>query len=145
MEPQNIYHLFEIEAPLNRVFEVISTGNGLSKWWTESSEGEAGLGNRYSLYFGPGFDWAARVSRYKENQEFELHLEEADEDWTQTKVGFVLKEVEGKVRVDFYHSGWKEANEHFRISTFCWAGYLRLLKEYIEKGTFVEYKERLNI
>lgn len=45
----------------------------------------------------------------------------------------------------FYHTGWKEANAHYRISAFCWAMYLRLLKRYVESGERVRYEERLDV
>ncbi len=47
--------------------------------------------------------------------------------------------------VSFYHMGWPENNEHFRISCYCWAMYLRILKRYIEYGEKVPYKSRLSV
>jgi hypothetical protein len=35
-------------------------------------------------------------------------------------------------------------NEHYRISTFCWAMYLRLMKKAIETGEVVPYAVRLD-
>jgi hypothetical protein len=60
-------------------------------------------------------------------------------------VGFRLR-PEGKgTGVEFYHAGWPSANSHYRISTFCWAMYLRLLKRHIETGEVVEYERRLDV
>jgi hypothetical protein len=47
--------------------------------------------------------------------------------------------------VHFYHEGWPQANEHFKISSFCWAMYLRILKRNIEKGELVPYEKRLDV
>ncbi|QQS40328.1 MAG: SRPBCC domain-containing protein [Acidobacteriota bacterium] len=46
--------------------------------------------------------------------------------------------------VRFSHTGWPNDNDHYRISSFCWAMYLRLMKKYVEDGTVVEYSKRLD-
>lgn len=53
-----------------------------------------------------------------------------------------LSSAETEVR--FSHKGWPDDNDHYRISTFCWAMYLRLMKKYVEDGTVVEYSKRLD-
>ena len=39
----------------------------------------------------------------------------------------------------------KLGGEHFRISSYCWAMYLRVLKRGVEFGEAVPYKDRLNV
>jgi hypothetical protein len=38
-----------------------------------------------------------------------------------------------------------EPNHHFRTSSYCWAMYLRLLKQNLEAGLFVVYEKRLDV
>jgi hypothetical protein len=71
-------------------------------------------------------------------------LTEADEDWQGTRVGFLLDENDGGTQVRFHHTGWPAANEHYRVSCYCWAMYLRLLKRYVEHGEVVDYDVRLD-
>ena len=42
----------------------------------------------------------------------------------------------------FSHTGWPSANEHFRVSSYCWAMYLRVLRRYLEHGEVVPYEQR---
>ena len=77
------------------------------------------------------------------NKEIEFELVEADEDWRGTKVGFSLQEYNGETEVKFHHTGWPELNDHYRISSYCWSMYLRLLKRYVERGEVVHYNDRL--
>jgi len=77
--------------------------------------------------------------------EFELEMVRADEDWMHTKVGFELEEKAGVTEVRFHHRGWPSENEHFRISSFCWAMYLRVLKRHLEHGENVPYERRLEV
>ena len=135
---------FPIRASRARVFAAVSKPSGLDAWWTLSSTGVPEEGAEYLLGFGPGYDWRAVVSRCVPDEEFELELTSADEDWQGSRVGFRLEEAEGKTNVRFHHKGWREANEHYRISCHCWALYLRLLRRFIEEGERVPYAERLD-
>jgi hypothetical protein len=42
-------------------------------------------------------------------------------------------------------TGWPVDNEHWRISCYCWAMYLRLLRRYLEHGEIVPYERRLEV
>jgi hypothetical protein len=85
------------------------------------------------------------ATRYIPDTELELKLSRADEDFQETRLGFLLEGKDGAVNVRFYHTGWPDANEHYRISCFCWAMYLRLLKRYVEFGEVVPYEDRLSV
>ena len=140
----DILHHFHIEASPAKVFEVLSTPEGLNAWWPHDSKGTPGPGERYEFDFGPGYYWIAKVVDFEKDKSICWEMTEADEDWTGTKVGFELKPKEGGgTIVEFFNSGWKEANEHFRRSSYCWAMYLRLLKAYVETGEVVSYEKRL--
>jgi uncharacterized protein YndB with AHSA1/START domain len=136
----DIYQNFQIHAPADKVFRAIATPEGLDTWWTQRSSKD---GDRYVLWFGPKHEWRAVTTRAVPGKEFELELTGADDDWRGTKVGFVLDEAKGTTNARFHHVGWRESNEHYRISCYCWAMYLRLLKRYVERGEVVPYEHRL--
>ncbi|HLF20266.1 MAG TPA: SRPBCC domain-containing protein [Bacteroidota bacterium] len=140
-----IFHDFPIKASASSVFRAISSPQGLDAWWTKRSSGQPEKGIEYKLWFGPEYDWRAMVSTCTLNKEFEFQMTSADKDWKETRVGFVLDENAGIVRVRFCHAGWPESNEHYRVSCYCWAMYLRLLKRYVELGEVVPYESRLDV
>ncbi|HSB55049.1 MAG TPA: SRPBCC domain-containing protein [Gemmatimonadales bacterium] len=139
----DILHDFPIAVPPSRVFDAITTPAGLDQWWTARSFGAPVPGSEYQLWFGPEYDWRGVVSIARPNEAFELRLSKAMVDWLGTRVGFVLSPGGNGTQVRFYHSGWNSVNEHFRISSFCWAMYLRILRRYLEFGEQVPYDERL--
>ena len=141
----DIFHHFPVKASLDKVFLTLSTPAGLDSWWTKSSSGEPGQGAEYELGFGPGYEWRAVVSRCIPNAEFVLTLTSAEKDWQGTRVSFLLAEKDGLTQVSFHHTGWPEDNEHYRISCYCWAMYLRLMKRYVEYGEVVPYEDRLEV
>ncbi len=139
----SIFHHFQINAPVSAVFNAISTPDGLRIWWSENASGIPFRGETYKLTFGADHNWTSVVSKCKPDEAFELTIKEASEDWINTRLGFSLSPTGSNTSVRFYHEGWKEANEHYRISCYCWAMYLRILKRYLEHGEQVPYKERL--
>ena len=141
----DIFHNFPIRGSANDVFEAISTPRGLNSWWSKTCDAAPARDAEYTFGFGPGYDWRATASRWIPNAEFELTLTEADEDWRGTRIGFKLNESAGVTGVSFHHLAWPQANEHYRVSCFCWAMYLRLLKRYVEFGEVVPYEDRLDV
>lgn len=141
----DLSYLFPIKAPRKQVFDAISTPAGLNSWWTKTCSGEPVTNNEYELGFGPNYDWRGRVLLCMPDSDFELQLFVADQDWQDTRLVFHLSEKDGVTEVDFHHLSWPTENEHFRISCYCWAMYLRLLKRYVELGEVVPYDDRLEV
>jgi uncharacterized protein YndB with AHSA1/START domain len=141
----DIFHNFPIKAPVHEVFAAISTPEGLDSWWSKTCDASPAENAEYKLGFGPGYEWSAIASQWRPDSQFELQLTEADDDWRGTRIGFQLTEKNGVTEVSFQHRGWPEANEHYQISCFCWAMYLRLLKRYVEFAEVVPYEDRLDV
>ena len=140
-----ILHDFIVKAPIKSVFEGMASSGGLDSWWTRKSSGVPGLGNVYTLEFGPGYEWKAVVTACVLDRAMEWQINCNDPDWQDTFVGFALEEKDGGTQVRFYHRGWPEPNQHFRTSSYCWAMYLRLLKLNLESGLYVAYEKRLDV
>lgn len=134
---------FPIKVAPARVYEAVSTPAGLNAWWTKRASGRPAEGEEYVLWFGPQHDWRAKVTQCIAPSAFELQITRADPDWDGTRVGFRLEDEE-TTKVSFHHTGWPKANEHWRVSCYCWAMYLRLLRRYLECGDLVPYDERLD-
>ena len=141
----DIFQDFPVKAPASRVFDAVTSATGLNAWWTKESSGEPRLGAEYKLGFGPKFDWRAKVTECAKDSAFELQITQADADWTGTRVGFHLQDSPGMTNVRFHHTGWPSQNEHWRISCYCWAMYLRILRRYLEHGELVPYEKRLDV
>jgi len=140
----DINHKFPIAGSLSEVFEAISTPAGLDSWWTLESEGEPYGECEYRFFFSEENDWRAEVTHVETDRSIEWVFTEAMPNWTGTRLRIDLEDKEGLTWVTFLHSGWETDGEHYRISCFCWAMYLRLLKKYVETGTTIPYAERLD-
>jgi uncharacterized protein YndB with AHSA1/START domain len=141
----DIYSDVPIRASRDRVFQAVSTPDGLDAWWTKKSAGRPVVGAEFELWFGPNYDWRATVAECRPDSAFELRITRADNDWVGTRVGFQLDGSAGLTHVRFAHTGWPDANEHWRVSCYCWPIYLRLLRRYLEHGELVPYENRLDV
>ena len=141
----DILQEFPIAADPSRVYEGVSNPALLDEWWTLRSSGSPLAGAPYELDFGPGYRWRAVVTKAVPAVAFELEMTDADADWNGTRVGFELEPSDYGTKVRFHHSGWPEANAHYRISCHCWALYLRILRRHLEHGESVAYADRLSV
>ena len=142
----DILQQLTIKAPRARVFEMFATPHGLDRWWTKTSSGVPKEGAEYTLFFDPEHDWRAKATRCSPISEFELLMTQAHPDWMGTRVGCQLEAQSPFItRVRFYHTGWPEPNEHWRVSCYCWAMYLRVLRRFLEFSEMVPYEKRLEV
>ncbi len=140
----DILHDFPIAAPATTVFAAISSPAGLAAWWTLGTSGEARVGADYELFFGEEYDWRATVTRCATDRAFALGMTHASDDWLGTTVSFVLEPRGNVTWLHFAHTGWRDASDHFRSTSYCWAMYLRVMKRWIERGEMVAYERRLD-
>jgi uncharacterized protein YndB with AHSA1/START domain len=141
----DILHRLPVGAAASRVFEMFAWPAGLDEWWTQAAEGVPEVGATYRFDFGPGYQWEGVVRACEPGHWIEWEMTVADEDWTGTRVGVRLSPSPNRTMLDFYHVGWREANEHFRTTSCCWAAYLRILRRYLEHGDVVPYADRLEV
>ena len=138
----DILHRFQVSAPVPRVFAMFSDPAGLDEWWTMTSAGVADAGEIYRFGFGADGEWQGLLTACDPGRWIEWEILEADADWTGTRVGARFTPRDDRTIVDFYNSGWRHANDHFRTSSCCWANYLRVLRRFVEHGERVPYADR---
>jgi uncharacterized protein YndB with AHSA1/START domain len=136
---------FPVLAPVSAVYAAVSSAQGLNAWWTLTAEGEPRAGSSYSLHFGPAYEWRAEVERVTPDREIVFRMTDASADWLDSRVSISLAQRDAHTWVQFAHVGWTETSDHFRVTAFCWAMYLRLLRRYVESGEIIPYDQRLDV
>jgi len=138
----DICHDLLIQASPEVVYRAISEPVRLVQWWPLECSGTPREGEEYRFYFGPAYDWSAAVIEAIPQRTLEFRMVRSDEDWAPTRFGFELEPRGEATWVRFRHSGWREQNEHFRHSSFCWAILLKGLKDLVERGVVIPFAER---
>ena len=129
-----IKHLFHIDAPRERVYEAISTINGLSNWWTKETTGNSNIGGEIEFRFGKQWANKMKVLELKENSLVKWVCKHGADDWIGTNIIFHLDDNEGKTRVRFDHIGWKENGDFYAMCNFSWGRYMESLRKLWQTG-----------
>jgi len=117
----------------NGVFKALNSIEGLSAWWTTSTEGEGNAGGVLRFRFGAGgFDM--KVLELDPARRVLWQVIDGPEEWVGTKIGFDLEQRGDWTIVLFKHAGWKEPVEFMHHCSTKWAVFLLSLKALLETG-----------
>ena len=115
------------------VYKALTTIEGLSAWWTTTTEGESTVGGVIRFRFGNGgFDM--KVLELDPARRVVWRVVEGPEEWIGTTVSFDLDQRGDWAIVLFKHEGWKEPVEFMHHCGTKWAVFLLSLKSLLETG-----------
>ena len=133
----NLIHRIYIAAPPGRIYDAITTANGIKSWWTT----DVAMGSRVGGSAVFGFEGRSVV--------FEMRIEELSRpsrirwkcvsgtspDWVGTTQEFQLEpRKDGEVLLKFCHGGWKPGSDYCHFCNTTWGHLLVALKNFVEKG-----------
>jgi len=124
----SIKHLFHINASKEKVFEAISTINGLSNWWTTKTSGDPAIGGTLIFHFGEHEGPHMKVIEMVPNEKLLWECTSPD-GWKGHTFTFALDENDGKTRVRFSQDGWTEQGDFYASCSFSWARYMESLRQ----------------
>lgn len=129
----------EIAAPKSAVWEAISTGQGLARWFSPFASVEEGEGGRVTVAWVEGADWPSRITVWKPGGHLrlvDLSDPEAVTAGTALTLDYELSTKDGKTRVHLVNSGLPgtpDWDEHFHMMTNGWRFFLWNLKHAVER------------
>ena len=144
-----IYHKFTIEAPASAVYPLLTTVEGLQKWWMEDSRGNPGeVGGEIEFGEKSSYYNKVKVKLLEPQKKVIWEVLETEGSnpeskvWNGTLIEFELEEKKlvrlgGKIATVtlFKHDGWpagSEDNRFFAEANFYWAYSLLSLKNISE-------------
>lgn len=130
----SIKHLFHIDASPEKVYEAITTINGLQNWWTVETDGDPSLGGLICFRFGEHGGPDMKVTKMKTNSVVKWECVKSDHGWAGHTFRFELDENEGKTRVLFSHNKWEDNGDFFAICSFAWGRYMESLRQWCQTG-----------
>jgi hypothetical protein len=127
-----LIHSIEITATPRVIYPLVSTAEGLAKWWAEDVvQVEAGVElaffNRTSVYRLRSLTFAPPATA--------SWLCETGKEWASTRIVFYLASRGDKTDVRFLHEGWREATPYFFSCNSAWGALLYRLKAVAEGST----------
>ncbi|MEY9875263.1 uncharacterized protein YndB with AHSA1/START domain [Streptacidiphilus sp. MAP12-33] len=129
----DILHRIGATTTPERVYDALTTVDGLAAWWTEDTHGDGEPGGVLQFRFPQGgFDMKVLETRPKELVLWEVV--DGPEEWLGTRVRFDLKQADDYTIVLFRHEGWREPVEFMYHCSTKWGTFLMSLKQLLETG-----------
>ncbi len=125
----DILHRVGIRSAPEKVFEALSTIDGISHWWDVDTKGNAEQGGIINFGFAE-----MRVVESKPNKLVKWKCVKGPKEWLDTDLTFQLKAKKDQTFVLFTHANWKKPTELMRHCSTKWATFLLSLRDWLERG-----------
>ena len=141
----DIIHQVGIKASPEKIYELLTTNSGLSKWWTNHVSGSGDVGSVIEFRFnggGPDF----MVSQLVPNEVVGWkHTGSMPEAWMGTEILFQIRQEGDQSFVRFTHANWKEPTNFMGHCSTKWAVFLLSLKDALETGIGRPFPDDIHI
>jgi uncharacterized protein YndB with AHSA1/START domain len=116
-----------------KVYEALTTIDGLANWWTDDTKGSCELGGVVQFRFAVGgFDM--EVTELRPNERVTWRVVDGPEEWVGTTVDWKLRQEGDYTIVMFAHEGWQLRGEFMHHCSTKWGSFLMSLKSLVETG-----------
>jgi uncharacterized protein YndB with AHSA1/START domain len=136
---KSIVHKLLIKSPASKIYQALTTQQGLAGWWTPQTKAKPEVGSTCTFAFGPDYFKEMEVLELVPDNKVKWKCTKGYEEWIETTVTFELRPHEKGTVLFFRHDGWKEQTEEFAGCSFDWAIFLRSLKFLCETGKGFPY------
>ncbi len=137
----DIVHRVGIHSPAAKVYEALSTLNGLAHWWTDEVEGSAAVGGTIGFRFRSKKTnevigvFVMEVRELSAPSRVAWRCLEGPPEWVGTDITFDLSWQGDQTIVLFAHKNWRETVEFTYHCSMKWATFMLSLRDYVETGT----------
>ena len=140
-----IRHRVGINGSADAIYRLLTTDEGLARWWTTDTSGAGEPGSIIHFRFGedgPRFEVVElipqRLVRWR-------HYGDLPAAWMGTEVSFRLDAEEKQTFVTFCHANWRLADDFLAHCSTKWAIFMMSLKAAIETGRGRPFPDDLHI
>ncbi len=125
----DILHRVGVDARPERVFETLTSIDGLRGWWVAQTTGDAHVDGTIDFGF-----CQMLVLEAVPNRLVRWRCVQGPEEWVGTEVSFALTWKEAQTFIVFKHANWKEPVEFMHHCSTKWATFLLSLRDMLEKN-----------
>jgi hypothetical protein len=125
-----------VDADAGSIYKTVSTSEGVNGWWSNHTEGPAGVGSTMKVAFPDApitFDF--EVTGEEPDQHVSWRCLAGPPEWIGTDITFDIgRDEQGNTAVLFSHDGWKTTEQSFPFIAYSWAQILPRMKKLAENG-----------
>jgi uncharacterized protein YndB with AHSA1/START domain len=130
-----IKHFLIIKAPPNKIYQALTTQEGVSNWWTPQNKIGKKVGDINVFDFGSRYHNEMKIVKLEPDNKVEWACFVGDKEWVGTNILFSLEGQESSTVLRFSHYNWQEETDFFASCNYQWGYYMSSLKQYCEIGT----------
>lgn len=133
----DIMHLVRVRASPKRVYQALTTAEGIRGWWTRDAHLDSRIGGagEFRFSYKGAFTTTVRIQELKPPTRVVWNtIASFRSEWISTTITFDLRTEGDDTVVSFAHRGFKEADEAYALTTTGWGYYLVSLQQYLETG-----------
>jgi uncharacterized protein YndB with AHSA1/START domain len=124
-----------VNAPIGKVYEMLTTPEGISSWWTRKVAGAARVGSELEMRFkGDTLTMKFSIEELRADTLVKWRVLEGPKEWIGSTIQFALSANGDETVVLFSHLGWKEIVEYMHHCSTKWGYYMFSLKNLLENG-----------
>jgi uncharacterized protein YndB with AHSA1/START domain len=116
----------------DKVYDALTTVDGLAGWWTEDTSGDAAVGGVVEFRFPPVGGFAMEVLDAQPAEHVSWRVADGPEEWLGTTIDWELRQDGDYTIVLFKHEGWQDQGEFMHHCSTKWGSYLMSLKSLVE-------------
>ena len=129
-----IKHRVGIRTRVEKLYKLLTTDEGLARWWTTNTTGAGPVGSVIQFRFGdggPDFEVTELVPnklvRWK-------HSGTVPDAWVGSEICFQLDIQSDQIYLNFSHYNWSENNEFLAHCSTKWGIFMMSIKSCLETG-----------
>jgi hypothetical protein len=151
----NIRHNLLIGASAEKIYNAITTEEGLSSWWTPNTAAKDEVNSIAFFPFGNDYYKEMKITELNSYEVIKWECIKGDAEWVGTNISFTLlssnkknilntnpeilgqieQQITGEVTMlIFQHDDWKDYTVMFAECNYTWGQFLRSLKLLCETG-----------
>jgi uncharacterized protein YndB with AHSA1/START domain len=151
----NIRHNLLIGASAEKIYNALTSEEGLSAWWTPNTKANPEVNTIAHFPFGNDYFKEMKITALIPSEFIGWNCIKGDAEWVGTNISFklvegnkknlltsnpeILGQIEQQIKDEatmliFYHDDWKDYTQMFAECNYTWGQFLRSLKLFCETG-----------
>ncbi len=129
----DIMHTLKIHVSPDRVYQALTTADGIRNWWTRDAALDPKLGGAGEFGFY-GRRFVAKVTIEALEAPSLVRWNVTNSAWPGDRIEFEVRPEDKHTRLSFAHRGFVAADRAYASASTRWGFYLFSLKQYLETG-----------
>lgn len=140
-----IRHRVGVKGSAAQVYQLLTTDEGLSKWWTTDTRGAGEVGSIIEFRFGGAGPDFEVIELIPDRRVRWRHSGDMPPAWMGTEILFELDQDKMQTILNFRHSNWQKADEFLAHCSTKWGVFIMSIKSCIETGRGQPYPDDVHV